>query len=173
MWGVLPVDTGDHLDPGDKGGMVSDPDFDMSLQSSQRWLLRFCGRLAKQPFFHNSLGGGGMPLPLSNCFIETFKDWMERPCRDDLSGEDHTPCCEASEFPFESRVFDQCLSHAIGDLYATPLDFWRPGVAGPKFNITSHKVEAVVVEFDSNVTFSFAHSDMAAFHHQVEAWFQV
>ena len=115
---MLPADTGDHLDPGDRGSMVTDPGFDMSLQSSQRWLLRFCSRLAKQPFFYNGGGGGlpsqaggvgggvvgGMPLPLSNCFIETFKDWMERPCRDDLSGEDYTPCCEASQFPFESKV---------------------------------------------------------------------
>ena len=69
-------------------------------------------------------------------------------------------------------MFDECLSLAIGDLYATPLDFWRPGVAGPKFNLTSpHKVEAVVIEFESNVTFSFGHAQMAMFYRQVESWF--
>ena len=75
--------------------------------------------------------------------------------------------------------FGRCLGLAIGDLYATPLDFWRPGVAGPKFNVTSapgsgggHRVEAVVVEFESNVTFTFGHADMKRFHQEVETWFR-
>ena len=94
---------------------------------------------------------------------------------------------ELSVFLFQScssqnrsfSVFDRCLGLAIGDLYATPLDFWRPGVAGPKFNVTSapgsgggHRVEAVVVEFESNVTFTFGHADMKRFHQQVETWFR-
>ena len=97
---------------GDRGGLVLDKDFGMSLQSSQRWLARFCSRLAKQPFYHDPLIGassllGRIPLALSNCFIENFREWMERPCRDTLTGEDHTPCCEASEFPFEPKIFDR------------------------------------------------------------------
>ena len=99
---------------GDRGGLVLDKDFDMSLQSSQRWLARFCSRLAKQPFYHDPLIGassllGRIPLALSNCFIENFREWMERPCRDTLTGEDHTPCCEASEFPFEPKIFDRLI----------------------------------------------------------------
>jgi len=170
VWGVLPRDNGDFLDPGNKGQMVPDPDFDVASLGAQRWMLRFCHQLTKQPFFlvTETLG----PLQLSNCFMETFKDWMDKRCVDELGGEDYRPCCEASQFPFERDVFDQCLTLAIGDLYQTPLDFWRPGVAGPKFNLTTGKVEAVIVEFDSNVTFSFDHRTMQAFHRQVEAFFQ-
>ena len=65
------------------------------------------------------------------------------------------PCCQASIFPYTTTIFEKCLVLAIGDLYATPTDFWRPGVAGPKFNIETNKVEALIVEYDSNVTFSF------------------
>ena len=63
------------------------------------------------------------------------------------------PCCQASIFPYTTTIFEKCLLLAIGDLYATPTDFWRPGVAGPKFNITTNKVEALIVEYDSNITF--------------------
>jgi hypothetical protein len=56
-------------------------------------------------------------------------------------------------------------------LYATPTDFWRPGVAGPKFNITNNRVEAIIVEYDSNVTFSFSYEEMESFYQSVEAWF--
>ena len=66
------------------------------------------------------------------------------------------PCCQASIFPYTTTIFEKCLLLAIGDLYATPTDFWRPGVAGPKFNMTSpHRVEALIVEYDSNVTFRY------------------
>ena len=113
---------------GDRGGLVLDKDFDMSLQSSQRWLARFCSRLAKQPFYHDPLIGassllGRIPLALSNCFIENFREWMERPCRDTLTGEDHTPCCEASEFPFEPKIFDRLI----------PRQFNRLKILVPKF----------------------------------------
>jgi hypothetical protein len=50
------------------------------------------------------------------------------------------------------------------------VDFWRPGVAGPKFNLTTNRVEAVVVHFDSDVTFSFSHEKMHQFNKDVEEW---
>ena len=43
--------------------------------------------------------------------------------------------------------------------------------SGPKFNLTSHKVEALIVEYDSNVTFSFSHDEMSQFYTSVNNWF--
>ena len=166
IWGIKPADQGSYLDPASKGQIEYDPTFDISSTDSQRWMLRFCEQVRKQPFFKPTLG----PL-LSNCFMETFKEWMKRRCRDEITDEDRAPCCQASNFPYTIPIFERCLVEAIGDLYATPTDFWRPGIAGPKFNLTTHKVEALIVEYDSNVTFSFSHTEMEAFYLQVNDWF--
>ena len=166
IWGVVPEDRGDVLNPASKGSLKLDPTFDISTPDAQEWMLTFCVRLRKQPFYSTTLG----PL-LSNCFLETFKSWMERRCNDELAGIDRTPCCESSKFPFAKPIFDQCLLEAIGDLYETPTDFWVPGVAGPKFNITNNKVEAMIVEYDSNVLFSYSHVKMSEFYTSVNNWF--
>ena len=47
--------------------------------------------LVRQSFYSPSPG----PM-LSNCFMETFSEWMERPCKEGLTGEDRAPCCQAS-----------------------------------------------------------------------------
>ncbi len=86
------------------------------------------------------------------------------------------------------------MSRAVEDLYETPTQLWIPGVAGPKFNITTGRVAAAVVEYDSdqvrivleyvfyirksnliffvfNQVFSFHHGEMRAFHERVTGWF--
>ena len=85
--------------------------------------------------------------------------------------KDHGKCCQVTKFPYPEPIFNECLMEAIGDLYETPTDFWRPGVAGPKFNMSTNRVEATVVEFDSNIKFSFSHNAMNQFYQQVETWF--
>lgn len=65
------------------GSLVLDSGFDISSMDSQRWMLKFCQSVRKQPFYKPTQG----PL-LSNCFMETFKEWMERRCKSELTGED-------------------------------------------------------------------------------------
>ncbi len=48
VWGVRPQDDGNSLDPGDKGKLVYDQDFDISTPDAQRWMLRFCEDVRKQ-----------------------------------------------------------------------------------------------------------------------------
>ncbi|KAH9402274.1 Protein dispatched 1 [Tyrophagus putrescentiae] len=141
VFGVLPLDTGDHLDPFRRGTLTFDPAFNLSSPESQQWLLALCTDLRAQPFFRPTMG----PL-LSNCFIETFKAWMEeRRCREELIGssssfsssssfntskegeteaeveiEDRFPCCQASTFPYEPAVFDRCLVEVVERLHRTP-----------------------------------------------------
>jgi hypothetical protein len=102
IWGIKPVDYGNYLDPSSKGILEYDSEFDVSSTDSQRWMLRFCEQVRKQPFYKHTLG----PL-LSNCFMETFKEWMERRCKDDLTGEDRAPCCQASMFPYTTPIFER------------------------------------------------------------------
>lgn len=142
-----------------------DDTFDMAAPESQRWLLRFCRRLKMQSFYQSMSG----PL-LPNCFIISFKNWMQRRCKDPVNRIDRTPCCENSVFPYKRRVFEMCIVQAVADLYETPL-YLRPGTAGLKFSGGKRpKVRALVVEYDSNHSYSPSFSDMDNFFWQVESW---
>lgn len=64
-------------------------------------------------------------------------------------------------------MFEGCLLQAVEDLYETPTDLWIPGVAGPKFNLTTGVAQVVVIEYDAQQIFSFSHAEMDAFYRQV------
>lgn len=164
VWGVLPVDNGDYLDPSYKGTLVFDDSFDMSAPESQLWLLTFCRNLRNQTFYMSTLG----PL-LPNCFIETFKISMERRCYDSTNGLNRFPCCENSTFPFTREVFDQCIHQGISELYQTPREFFIPGVAGPKFDKINGKIKAVVIEYDSTFIWSLSYEYMNHFFTKVNS----
>lgn len=87
-----------------------------------------------------------------------------------MDGSNREPCCEASPFPYSEKVFNKCIIEAIQDLYSTPSTLFVPGVAGPRFNKTSLAIQAIVIEFESNVTFSLSYQEMDDFYNQVEAW---
>lgn len=165
VWGIKPVDNGDYLNPASKGTLEYDENFDVAQPESQEWLLNFCRDLRNQSFYMSTLG----PL-LPNCFIETFKSWMERKCIDPITGVDRSPCCEASKFPYPRDVFDKCIHKGIMALYQTPREYFIPGVAGPKFSRKTGNIVAIVVEYDSNTLWSLSYEDMQEFFIQVDTW---
>ena len=69
-------------------------------------------------------------------------------------------------------MFNECLLLAVDDLYETPSFLWLPGVAGPKFDIKTKKVTAMIVEYESTAQFSFDYQKMDEFYQEVETWFQ-
>ncbi|KAK1338923.1 hypothetical protein QTO34_019591 [Cnephaeus nilssonii] len=74
VWGVLPVDTGDPLDPRSNSSLVSDPAFSASSPEAQRWLLALCYGARNQSFF------GAQPEGWPTlCFVEALQRWMESP----------------------------------------------------------------------------------------------
>lgn len=110
-----------------------------------------------------------------------------------MSGQNRTPCCEVSTFPYETSIFDACLQQSITSLYETPRQFFIPGVAGPKFlkkpskrinsnltaptlnkfaNTTNLPLVALVVEYDSTQFFTMSFSEMDHFVKTVESWFR-
>lgn len=172
VWGVEAIDNGNYLDPTSRGNLQLDPSFNVSAQESQVWLLEFCRNLKQQPFYQMSFG-----LLVPNCFIENLISWMARKCKDSMSDIDRFPCCEASTFPFAPDVFDYCLPESIHALYETPREFFIPGVAGPKFQIVDRtnttfltNVKALVVESDSNQSFSHSYNEMERFVWTVQSW---
>lgn len=170
VWGVHPQDNGNYLDPTSRGKLELDSSLNVSSPDSQVWLLEFCRRLKQQPFYQMSFG-----LLVPNCFIENLISWMARKCKDSMSDIDRFPCCEASTFPYSPDVFDYCLPESISALYETPREFFIPGVAGPKFQIVEKTntsiVKALVIECDSNQSFSHSFHEIERFVTTVETWF--
>ncbi|XP_018325648.1 protein dispatched isoform X2 [Agrilus planipennis] len=166
VWGVLPVNNANYLDPTSLGKMELDESFDVSKPESQQWLLQFCRDLRNQPFYEPTPG----PL-LPNCFIETFMSWMQQRCNDSFEKKSRFPCCEIQKFPYNSSIFDICITKAMSDLYATPTEYFIPGMAGPKFSKDQFPtIKAVVVEYDSNYTYSMSYEHMHNFFTLVETW---
>lgn len=172
VWGVEAIDNGNYLDPTSRGKLQLDPTFNVSAPESQVWLLEFCRHLKQQPFYQMSFG-----LLVPNCFIENLISWMTRKCKDSMSDIDRFPCCETSAFPFSQDVFDYCLPESISALYETPREIFIPGVAGPKFQIIDRtntsivtSVKALVIECDSNQSFSHSFHEIETFVSTIQDW---
>lgn len=166
VFGVEASDNGNPLDPSDRGTLHLISNFDVSSEESQLWIIEFCKELRSQSFYRPTMG----PL-LSNCFMETFKDWMEnRECDDPIDLLDRTPCCQTSIFPFKPQVFDMCLSKVIELLAKTPNYYLSHDWSGPRFDKKSHQMTAAVIEYDSNYTFSHSFVEMNQFWNDVNDW---
>lgn len=178
VWGVEAIDNGKFLDPADRGELQLDASFNMSSPEAQLWLLNFCRDFKKQPFYQPPYGS---PI-MHNCFIETVVTTLARRCIDPMSGLDHRPCCETATFPYEAHIFDRCLPGVVEILYNSPHYVFVPGVGGPKFARDSvgngsaleppPVVRALVVEFESNQSYSMSYTELAAFQTSIESWFE-
>ena len=166
VWGIKAASNGDYYDTFDMGRLEYDETFDLTSEESQVWMLRFCRKLRKQPFYGNLHGG----LQLLNCFLETLVDWMKSPCEDLVTGEDLRPCCNESSFPFSPHVLTVCMGRASRvfarmrgvDLYTT--------MPGPRFDPLAGDIKTFTVQFDSNQPFSRSYAEIDGFFHSVENW---
>lgn len=167
VFGLDAKDNGDMFDTHDRGTLVFDPNFDLADPKAQSWMLDFCKKLRQQRFIQTSNAG----LEWSNCFIETFKSWMEsRPCQDPVQTEiDHSPCCQAYEFPFSRSTFNKCVGPAVNIIRKTPQD--QPNFnAGVRFFKNSTRVAALVIEYRSNRVFSESFTKMSRFFSDIDEW---
>lgn len=168
VWGVLPVDNGDYLEPSDKGDLVFDNSFNMSAKSSQTFLLHFCQDLRKQPFFKPTIG-----FHLSDCFIETFKSWMNRDCFDEILNMSFSPCCSSASFPYEPEVFNKCLPQAVNTIHGFPGLFrtsYDPSSPGVRYSAHSNHLKVIIIEFESIFNFTLSYYKMYDFVNVVQSW---
>jgi hypothetical protein len=166
IFGVKASDNGDHFDPHHRGTLVFDRNFDIAEQNTQIWLSKFCQKLLQQRFIHPPL-----MTDMSNCFMDTFKSWMEtRKCRDPINPEvDRTPCCETSEFPFDRYTFNKCMLEAVSIMRKSPHLY--PNInAGLRFFKNTTRVAALIIEFQSNRIYTESFSKMDGFFHDVDEW---
>ena len=163
VWGVKPVDNGDHLDPFSEGTLVYDGAFNVATPAAQKWLVEFCANLRRTPMYQLSPG-----LQLTNCFIEQFKLFMERDCEG--VKERHEPCCRSSKFPFSEDVFTECLQIYRPFLDQTQERYFSNNYAGLRYAKESDKHVALIVEFNSKQPFSFNHTSMQEFYNRMNNW---
>lgn len=164
VWGVLPVDSGNKLDPLNKGQLKFDYSFNPATISAQRWFLKFCKKLRKTNFYLEIPG-----FQFTNCLFEDFQRLMTRSCIDYMQGVDRSPCCNATEkHPLSSSSMIQCLTEYIPALRTTPgvhYSYFTPGL-----RFYNGRISAFIVQFLSNETFSFSYDKMNRFYKEVNSW---
>ncbi|CAH1263796.1 DISP1 [Branchiostoma lanceolatum] len=166
IWGIVPKDNGNHLNPDSRGKLLFDDTFDVTSPASQEWLKGFCLRLRNQSFYQPTPGP-----QLTNCFIELFQQWMDRECVDELTGEDFHPCCNKHAFPYPRDVFNHCIKVATMELDNMPRFRFYRETPGPRFD-EKDRIRGLIIEFDSKYKFTLAFDTMDKFYHEVEAWMQ-
>jgi len=168
VFGVKAVDNGFRLDPFSRGTLEIDQKFDISYIPTQRWLLNFCHQLRNVSFYRPIHG----PL-LSNCFIETFKTFMEgRKCFDDIAQTSHFPCCQDSSFPYSAPIIDECLGPALEMFYRTPTYVISREAPGVRFSRTTNKIIAIIIQYYSNISYTNSYSNMKNALNEIDIWFQ-
>ncbi|XP_033734465.1 protein dispatched homolog 1-like [Pecten maximus] len=164
VWGVLPIDNGNSLDPYDKGDLKFDYSFNPLTSNAQKWFLNFCKKIRQTDFYFDLPG-----FQFTNCMFEDFQALMKRPCIDYMQGIDHSPCCNATESqPLSSTSMLQCLTEYIPVLRTTPgvrYNFYTPGL-----RFYNGRICAFIVQFLSNETFSFAYDRINVFYKKVNSW---
>nr|XP_036302028.1 protein dispatched homolog 2 [Pipistrellus kuhlii]KAF6391772.1 dispatched RND transporter family member 2 [Pipistrellus kuhlii] len=157
VWGVLPVDTGDPLDPRSNGSLVSDPAFAASSPEAQRWLLALCHGARNQSFF------GAQPEGWPTlCFVEALQRWMESPgCARLGPGL----CCgHAAGFPWAPQLFLHCLK-----MMALEPGPQSPRDLGLRFNAQG-SLSALVLQFQTSFQYSPNYSQAHHFYTEVSHW---
>ncbi|KAM9646106.1 protein dispatched homolog 2 [Trichechus inunguis] len=156
VWGILPVDTGDPLDPRSNSSLESDPAFSASSPEAQRWLLALCHRARNQSFF------GAQPEGWPTlCFVEALQGWMESPhCARLGPGL----CCGHSGFPWAPQLFLHCLKMMA-------LEQGPDGTRdlGPRFDAHG-SLAALLLQFQTNFQYSPDYSQAHRFYSEVSHW---
>lgn len=161
VWGVMPVDNGDPLNPKNKGKLTLDTTFNISSPTNQEWILHFCQKLRNQSFVYQP-----EEKDFTSCFMDTFKQWMDN---QDCEEAPVYPCCSQSTFPYKQEVFELCIKRAIMELDRSTIYHLDSKTPGPRFDIND-TIRAMVLEFKSTYLFTLAYEKMHQFYHEVDTW---
>ncbi|XP_071501981.1 protein dispatched homolog 1-like [Diadema antillarum] len=124
VWGIEPSDNGNHWDPDSKGTTLMDKSFNFSSEEHQEWMYNFCVNF-RNSTFHNS----EVNSTSEYCFMDSFRDFMEGPCINPVTGGDLSPCCGQTNFPYSASHFRQCVIvyHEVRCQLST-CDYTSPGL---------------------------------------------
>ncbi|KAM4663556.1 protein dispatched homolog 2 [Discoglossus pictus] len=160
IWGILPVDNGDHLNPKTNGTLVTDATFTIRNAEDQKWLMELCQRVRNQSFFYSD-----QEKKPNICFMEDFHRWMEsRQCSQ--SDQNLNLCCNHFSFPYKSDLLLHCIKMMVreqGSEGSEALDI------GPRFDSEGNLV-ALVLEFQTVYHYSFNYSKTRKFYNTLNQW---
>ncbi|KAM9294663.1 protein dispatched homolog 2 isoform 2-T2 [Gastrophryne carolinensis] len=160
IWGIKPVDNGDHLNPKVNGTLITDATFTIRNADDQRWLLDLCNKVKNQSFFYSD-----QVKKTNICFMEDFHRWMEsRQCSQ--SDQNHNLCCNQVSFPYASDLLLHCIKMMVreqGEDGSESYDF------GPRFNMDG-LLTALVLEFQTKYHYSFNYTKTKTFYNTLNQW---
>ncbi|RXM92436.1 Protein dispatched-like 2 [Acipenser ruthenus] len=169
VWGVLPVDNGDHLDPRSTGSLVMDPDFNMSSPEAQVWLLELCGRTRNQSFYWEQWEGE-RDRGESVCLVERLVRWMSsRQCS--LNDNDNGLCCNHIPFPYRPAVFQHCLGIFTAERREEEEKRGLRSDSGSVRFDSEGRAAALALVFGTTYRYSFNYNQTALFYQEIDAWF--
>uniref|UniRef100_A0A8D0HID6 Dispatched RND transporter family member 2 n=1 Tax=Sphenodon punctatus TaxID=8508 RepID=A0A8D0HID6_SPHPU len=160
VWGILPVDNGDHFNPKSNGTLVMDTTFTIQNPEAQKWLLEFCQKVKNQTFYFSDLEHRS-----TVCFVEEFHRWMDsRQC----SQRDHSfnLCCNHFSFPYGSDVFLHCIKMII-------MEQGRDGAESNDLSLRfdgKGNLVALVLKFQTVYHYSFNYSKGRQFYDEISLW---
>lgn len=157
VWGVENVDNGDKLNPYSKGTVEYDLSFNPSTPRSQNWLRQFCRNLREAGFYKKV-----SPFEISNCFIEHFVHFMKMPCT-----KSEIICCRKT-FPYKEDIFNACVKKYIPIAMEQDVYFMDKFSPGLKFR--RGKISALVIQFSSNLTYTYEYDVVDAFFKRMNKW---
>ncbi|XP_030847091.1 protein dispatched homolog 1-like [Strongylocentrotus purpuratus] len=162
VWGIIPLDNGDHWDPDDRGHVLLEAPLNLSSQDSQQWLLNFCQEMRRQGFYQRPT------MITEDCFIESFGQFMQQPCvQPAIEGDQIDRCCNQDTFPLPSVLFDECLPLFIADRCKRyPCNSPIPG---PRFG-PNNSISALYVQFESSVLERFEFQETNEFWNNASSW---
>ncbi|KYO28343.1 dispatched-like protein 2 isoform B [Alligator mississippiensis] len=160
VWGILPVDNGDHFNPKSNGTLVVDTTFTIQKPEAQKWLLEFCQNVKNQTFYYPDL-----EQKSTVCFMEEFLRWMDsRQC----SQRDHSfnLCCNHFTFPYRSEVFLHCIKIMIMEQGRGEDETYDLGL---RFDGEGN-LAAMVLQFQTIYHYSFNYSEGKRFYNEIDLW---
>ena len=159
VWGIQDKDNGDSLNPHDKGQLQYDLSFNPGTHNAQLWLRKFCRDLRETKFYKKVA-----TFEMTNCYIEYFIQYMRAACN-----EKEKLCCRNSVFPYSETVFNICVRQYLQlsskhNVYL--LDNQSPGL-----KYKHNRISALVVQFSSNMTYTYEYETMKDFYEYINKWF--
>ncbi|XP_071488227.1 protein dispatched homolog 1-like [Diadema antillarum] len=161
VWGVVPIDNGNHWNPSDRGYLVMDKSFNLLQPDSQEWLLAFCSSVRNQSFYRDSV--------YEDCFVESLKEFLEEPCANGSAETWRFPCCGKShdDFPYPPDLFQECTEKLI-TLRCAP-GFCSPAMPGPRFD-ANNSIVTLILQFGSSVLEQFEYEETKMFWDEASSW---
>ncbi|XP_041827402.1 protein dispatched homolog 2 isoform X2 [Melanotaenia boesemani] len=166
VWGVKPIDNGDHFNPNSNGSLVLDPNFNMSKPEAQVWLRDLCGHVQNQSFYSPPSPEDIDNITDNICLVEQLVHWLSvRRCSE--SDDALHFCCNDIPFPYPPSVFENCLSMMLAERYAEG----HLGHSGGLYFQPDGRIAALVLAFRTTYLYSFNFTRTNSFYREILTWF--